>query len=64
MTSKISWKTNLDEKHAFKENESAFAGINYKDEPTLKSKRLKQSGGNQNDFWNQRAWNWIPNGCS
>jgi hypothetical protein len=41
MTSKISWKMNLDEKNSFEENESAFAGINYKDEPTLKLKILK-----------------------
>jgi hypothetical protein len=41
MTSKISWKMNLYEKQAFKENESASAGTNYKDKPTLKLKRLK-----------------------
>jgi hypothetical protein len=32
-----------DEKNYSKENESASAGINYKDEPTLQSKRLKRS---------------------
>jgi hypothetical protein len=32
-----------DETNSSKENESASAGINYKDEPTLKSTRLKQS---------------------
>jgi hypothetical protein len=38
--------TNLefwDKKNISKENKSASAGINYKDEPTLKSKRIKQS---------------------
>jgi hypothetical protein len=30
-----------DEKNISKENKSASAGINYKDEPTLKSKKLK-----------------------
>jgi hypothetical protein len=32
-----------DEKYISEENKSASAGINYKDEPTLKSERLKQS---------------------
>jgi hypothetical protein len=51
MMSKISWKMNptlktttlkfWDKRNSFKENESASAGINYKDEPTLISKRLK-----------------------
>jgi hypothetical protein len=53
MTSKTSWRRTpilkttalefWDKKNSSKENKSASAGINYKDEPTLKSKRLKRS---------------------
>jgi hypothetical protein len=52
MMSKTSWKMTptlkatalrfRDEKYISEENKSASAGINYKDEPTLKSKRVKR----------------------
>ncbi len=73
-TLKISWrmtlilkKTNLKlwgEKKISKENESAYAGINYKDEPTLKSERSKQSWNTQNNSWNRKTLIWITNGFS
>jgi hypothetical protein len=72
MTSKISWRmtlilkeTNLKlwgEKKISKGNESAYAGINYKDEPTQKSEKLKQSRDDQNSFQNRKKPTWITNG--
>ncbi len=60
-------KTNLKlwgEKRISKGNESAYAGINYKDEPTQKSEKLKQSRDNQNNFRSRQTPTWITNGFS
>ncbi len=74
MTSKISWRMTLilktenlklwGEKKISKENESAYAGINYRDEPTRKSEKLKQSWDNQNNSRNRKTPTWITNGFS
>jgi hypothetical protein len=68
MTSKTSWKMTTiskttalefwDERNIFKE------GINYKDEPTQKSNRLKRSRDHQNNSWNRKNQNWITSGFS
>jgi hypothetical protein len=60
-------KTNLKlwgEKKISKGNESAYAGINYRDEPTQKSEKLKQSCDNQNNSRNRETPTWITNGFS
>jgi len=60
-------KTNLKlwgEKKISKGNKSAYAGINYRDEPTQKSEKLKQSWENQNNSRNRKTLTWITNGFS
>jgi hypothetical protein len=60
-------KTNLKlwgEKKINEGNESAYAGINYRDESTQKLEKLKQSWNNQNDSQNRKMPTWITNGCS
>ncbi len=72
MMLKISWRMTLilkkknlklwGEKKISKENELAYVGINYKDEPTQKSEKQKQSLDNQNNFRNRKKPTGIMNG--
>jgi hypothetical protein len=47
-----------------KENESAYVGTNYKDEPTLNGETKKQPKSSLNNFRNQKILTPTTNGCN